>query len=115
MRVLSVYIEIKGCQVYVGEICGNTPEDARFSYAESYMENPETVPVSLSLPLLRLAMKKFDTMVSGFEEALQKAASFLENQGFENAEGIRKRILQNGGFYYLLQEKETAKGTPLEY
>lgn len=50
MRVLSVYIEIKGCQVYVGEICGNTPEDARFSYAESYMENPETVPVSLSLP-----------------------------------------------------------------
>ena len=45
-----MYIEIKGCQVYVGEICGNTPEDARFSYAESYMENPETVPVSLSLP-----------------------------------------------------------------
>lgn len=54
---------------------------------------------------LRLAMKKFDTMVSGFEEALQKASSFLENQGFANAEGIRKRILQNGGFHYLLQGK----------
>ena len=54
---------------------------------------------------LRLAMKKFDTMVSGFEEALQKASSFLENQGFANAEGIRKRILRNGGFHYLLQEK----------
>ena len=26
MRRLSVYIEIKGTQVYVGEICGNTPE-----------------------------------------------------------------------------------------
>ena len=50
MRRLSVYIEIKGTQVYVGEICGNTPEDAVFSYAKEYMEKPVAVPISLSLP-----------------------------------------------------------------
>lgn len=50
MRRLSVYIEIKGTQVCVGEICGNTPEDAVFSYAKEYMEKQGAVPISLSLP-----------------------------------------------------------------
>ncbi len=50
MRTLRVFIEVEGRQTYVGEICGNTPEDARFSYAEEYRDRPEAVPVSLSLP-----------------------------------------------------------------
>ena len=46
MRRVSVYIEIRGTQVCVGEICGNTPEDAVFSYAKEYMEKTEAVPIS---------------------------------------------------------------------
>ena len=50
MRTLRVFIELKGRQTYVGEIRGNTPEDAQFSYAGEYRDRPEAVPVSLSLP-----------------------------------------------------------------
>ena len=50
MRTLRVFIELEGRQTYVGEICGNMPEDAQFSYAGEYRDRPEAVPVSLSLP-----------------------------------------------------------------
>ena len=123
MRRLSVYIEIKGTQVCVGEICGNTPEDAVFSYAKEYMEKQGAVPISLSLPFsdsafspartknfLRVCFRKdlpedvFAAVQSGFEKALSRAAAFLTEQGFASAEEIQKRILQKGGIRYLRSE-----------
>ena len=58
MRTLRVFIEVEGRQTYVGEICGNTPEDAQFSYAEEYRDRPEAVPVSLILPFSEDIMKR---------------------------------------------------------
>jgi hypothetical protein len=43
MRNLQVYIEIKGVEKYVGNIIGNTYEDAFFTYAESYFTQPVKV------------------------------------------------------------------------
>jgi len=58
MRKLSVQIEINGCSVYVGDITGNDSNDACFSYGEEYAANPESRPISISLPLER---KNFDS------------------------------------------------------
>ena len=41
MRRLSVFIEINGESRYVGEIVGNNSDDARFTYADAYLENSE--------------------------------------------------------------------------
>lgn len=51
MRELSVYTEICGRSIYVGQIVGNDSSDACFSYADEYLDNPEHLPISLSLPL----------------------------------------------------------------
>ena len=46
----------------------------------------------------------FAAVQSGFEKALSRAAAFLIEQGFANAEEIQKRILQKGGIHYLRSE-----------
>ncbi|MCD8326464.1 MAG: type II toxin-antitoxin system HipA family toxin [Lachnospiraceae bacterium] len=46
---------------------------------------------------VRMAMRRFDTMVSGFEEALSLACGTLEAQGFEEAGRIREEIMNRGG------------------
>ena len=51
MRKLSVFIEINGCKNPVGNICGNSSEDARFLYSQDYLSNDEATAISLSLPL----------------------------------------------------------------
>lgn len=51
MRAYQVYIELQGKQVRVGEIRGNTSEDARFSYAAEYLSENHSGAVSVSLPL----------------------------------------------------------------
>lgn len=48
---LSVFIEIKGCSCLVGNITGADHLDARFSYADTYLSDPEHRAISLSLPL----------------------------------------------------------------
>lgn len=50
MRKLQVSIEINGKQRYVGDITGDYPQGAFFTYAQEYVNNPEAVPVSISLP-----------------------------------------------------------------
>lgn len=57
MRRLSVFIEINGNSEYVGEIAGTDSGDACFTYADSYMENPEHRAISIGLPLVE---KTFD-------------------------------------------------------
>lgn len=51
MRTLHVYIEINGESVYVGDIAGNSADDAQFTYAETYLADPAHRAISLSLPL----------------------------------------------------------------
>ena len=51
MRRLSVFIEIEGVFEYVGEIAGMDSNDASFTYADSYLENPEHRAISIGLPL----------------------------------------------------------------
>lgn len=59
MRRLVVFIEINGQNEYVGEIVGNDSGDARFTYAERYLENPEHRAISIGLPMEE---KTFDSM-----------------------------------------------------
>lgn len=51
MRRLSVFIEINGLSKYVGEIVGSDSNDACFTYADTYLENPEHRAISIGLPL----------------------------------------------------------------
>lgn len=52
MRRLQVGIEINGVNVYVGDIVGNSPADACFTYADAYLQDPAHPAVSISLPLV---------------------------------------------------------------
>ena len=52
MRKLQVYIEIEGKQTYVGLITGDSPQDARFAYSDSYIAAGYP-PISISLPISR--------------------------------------------------------------
>lgn len=58
MRKLTVFIEINGESVYVGEITGKDSNDACFSYAESYLKRPDHRAISIGLPVEE---KTFDT------------------------------------------------------
>ncbi len=51
MRRLSVYIEINGTSKYVGEIIGNSSENACFTYDTAYASTPEHRAISIGLPL----------------------------------------------------------------
>ena len=51
MIELQVSIEIEGKQQFVGMIEGKNSEDARFQYADEYLNIPEVRPISISLPL----------------------------------------------------------------
>lgn len=48
---LSVKIEISGRMVTVGEIRNRASGDAEFVYEKAYLEQPDAVPISISLPL----------------------------------------------------------------
>lgn len=51
MQRLAVQIEVKGAFKQVGEIVGTSSDDARFTYTESYLKDPESRAVSISMPL----------------------------------------------------------------
>lgn len=59
MKRLAVFIEINGQSEYAGEIVGRDSSDARFTYAESYLENSEHRAISIGLPMEE---KTFDSM-----------------------------------------------------
>lgn len=48
-----------------------------------------------------LAMKRFDTMISHFNEAINKAVIVLELQGFFHAHDLKEKILTGGDISYL--------------
>ena len=52
---LTVFIEINGTSIYVGDIIGDTPARASFTYSPEYLLNPENRPISISLPLTKAA------------------------------------------------------------
>lgn len=51
MRDFHVFIEQQGERIYVGKITGSGSEDAVFSYAQEYLDNPSSCPISIHLPL----------------------------------------------------------------
>lgn len=51
MRNLRVELEYLGKFVLVGEICGESEQDAAFRYASSWLKVPDARPISVSLPL----------------------------------------------------------------
>lgn len=51
MQRLAVQIEVKGAFKQIGEIVGTSSDDARFTYTESYLKDPESRAVSISMPL----------------------------------------------------------------
>ena len=59
MKDLSVMIEVGGQDVFVGKITGENSENASFSYADSYLSDSESRPISLSMPL---EQKSFDAV-----------------------------------------------------
>lgn len=48
---LSVQIEINGVFVKAGTLSGSSSADAQFFYDSTYLSNPESHPISISLPL----------------------------------------------------------------
>lgn len=50
MKHLSVWIEINGEQTYVGDINGQSAEDACFAYAKEYCLSSDHRPISIHLP-----------------------------------------------------------------
>ena len=53
MRCLKVSLEYEGNFIRVGEIKGDTPADAVFTYAPEYLSRENVRPVSISLPVLK--------------------------------------------------------------
>lgn len=51
MRDFHVFIEQQGEQIFVGKITGSGSEEAVFSYAQEYLDNPSSCPISIHLPL----------------------------------------------------------------
>ena len=51
MRKLVVLVEINGESKYVGEIAENDAGEFCFSYAEEYLSDSGSRPISISLPL----------------------------------------------------------------
>ena len=45
----------------------------------------------------KMAMKRFDTMVNGFEVAINQAKEELKSQGFDRVEQICDMIMEKGG------------------
>lgn len=58
-----MFIEINGQSEYAGEIVGRDFGDARFTYAESYLKNPEHRAISIGLPMEE---KSFDAVRTRF-------------------------------------------------
>ena len=112
MRRLSVFIEMNGENVYVGEIAGKDSTDACFTYADTYLENQERRAISIGLPLeeksfLQLGSESF--LRGCFRKDLQELAS---EGATESAELVTKSHLSltgasgKVGLYYDGKEKK---------
>lgn len=74
MKELSVYIEINGSPVLVGEITGNDYSDSCFKYVDEYRESPDARAISVSLPIREEAFSVTQTK-SFFEGLLPEGFS----------------------------------------
>ena len=58
-----VNIDINGESVLVGSITGDNNETARFQYSETYLNNTDSKPISISLPLQENAFTAQQTKI----------------------------------------------------
>ena len=63
MRILHISIEKNGEQTAVGQITGDSFQDARFQYDSSWLDRSDAIPVSLSLPLQEEAFSPEKTRI----------------------------------------------------
>ncbi|MBQ3967986.1 MAG: HipA domain-containing protein [Lachnospiraceae bacterium] len=50
-RTININVEKNGRPVRVGNICGDSTAEARFSYFDEYLQSEDARPISISLPL----------------------------------------------------------------
>ena len=50
----------------------------------------------------KIALRHFDQLTSGFEQALQEAAVFMKAEGFPSVENLKGKILTSGGYHNLI-------------
>ena len=60
LEKLNVFIEINGVNQLVGNISGILSGNAVFTYTDEYISNPDSRPISISLPLEE---KSFDSFI----------------------------------------------------
>ena len=95
MHDLTVRIEISGEPVTVGNIHGENPDDACFSYAPDYLRRPNAAPISLSLPLSDEAFSP------------ERTRTFFEGllpEGFTRREVARKLHANENDYLTILSE-----------
>ncbi len=63
MEKLIVSLERNGILRPVGDILGESPSDACFTYSEAYRDSPDAAPISLSLPLQKEAFTPAQTKI----------------------------------------------------
>ncbi|MBO4396717.1 MAG: type II toxin-antitoxin system HipA family toxin [Eubacterium sp.] len=95
MSELTVRIELNGTPVIVGEICGNTPDDACFAYANEYLLRPDATPISVSLPLTETPYPP-DSTAAFFEGLLP--------EGFTRREVARKLHADENNYLSILSK-----------
>lgn len=70
--------------------------DGVYNINEITRESFEKATVQMRIGT-KMAMKRFDAMVNGFSDAMNRAKAELKQQGFEQVEQIYKQIMKKGG------------------
>lgn len=72
--------------------------DGIYNINEITRESFENATVQIGLGT-KMAMKRFDAMVSGFSDAINQAKAELKQQGFEQVDQISEQIMKKGGIW----------------
>ena len=100
MRRLMVQIEVNGTCKYVGDITEKDFGKAYFTYADEYLSDSGSRPISISLPLDEKTFdavrtkKYFDGLLP---EGFKTAKAELEENGLAGTDVILGQILKKGG------------------
>ena len=69
MNKLNVYVEIQGKNTLIGHIDVNN-DQGMFSYEEEYLQNPNSSPISISLPLEEQKRFLMDCFPRGLQDVV---------------------------------------------
>ena len=102
MRRLSVFIQERQ-EALLNYLNGNTDNhimtlsiDGIYNINKITRESFQKATVHVGIGT-KMAMKRFDDMVIGFSDAMNRAKAELKQQGFEQVEQIYEQIMKKGG------------------